>query len=96
MLRISQEIGDRGIEAKAFAGLGHAARCMGDLIQAKRWYERQLDVALTMKDKLDEGRACSNLGIVYHLLGNYAFQHFCFNYENFDSFCCFCRRTCFC
>jgi hypothetical protein len=42
---------------------------MGDLIQAKRWHERQLDIALAMKDKLGEGRACSNLGIVYQLLG---------------------------
>lgn len=35
------------------------------------WYQRQLDVALTTKDKIAEGRACSNLGIVYHMLGEY-------------------------
>ncbi len=69
VLRISQEIGDRTIEAKAFADLDHASRCMGHLIQAKRWHERQLDIALAMKDKLGEGRACSNLEIVYQLLG---------------------------
>jgi tetratricopeptide (TPR) repeat protein len=69
VLRISQEIGDRAIEAKAYAGLGHAARCMGDLHQAKRWHERQLDIGLATKDKLVEGQACSNLGIIYQLLG---------------------------
>lgn len=66
---LSQELGDRNIEAKTCAGLGHSARCMGDLIQAKQWFERQLDIALAMKDKLGEGKSCSNLGVVYQLLG---------------------------
>ena len=38
--------------------------------QAKRWHERQLDMALSTRDKMGEGRACSNLGIVYQLLGD--------------------------
>lgn len=59
----------RSVEARAYAGLGHAARCAGDYTQAKQWHERQLDVALTTRDKVGEGRACSNLGIVYQLLG---------------------------
>lgn len=33
MLRIAQELGDRAIEARAYAGLGHAARCAGDYKQ---------------------------------------------------------------
>lgn len=44
---------------------------LGDLQQAKLWHQRQLDVALTTKDKVAEGRACSNLGIVYQLLGDH-------------------------
>lgn len=43
----------------------------GDLGQAKLWHQRQLDVALVTKDKVAEGRACSNLGIVYQLLGEH-------------------------
>lgn len=57
------------MEARAYAGLGHAARCAGDYAQAKHWHERQLDMALATRDKVAEGRACSNLGIVYQLLG---------------------------
>ena len=37
--------------------------------QAKRWHEKQLEMALSMKDRVGEGRACSNLCIVYQLLG---------------------------
>lgn len=59
----------RSVEARAYAGLGHAARCAGDYAQAKHWHERQLDMALATRDKVAEGRACSNLGIVYQLLG---------------------------
>lgn len=33
VLRIAQELGDRAVEARAFAGLGHAARCAGDYNQ---------------------------------------------------------------
>lgn len=61
----------RSVEARAYAGLGHAARCAGDYTQAKQWHERQLDVALSTRDKVGEGRACSNLGIVYQLLGEW-------------------------
>lgn len=60
----------RSVEARAYAGLGHASRCAGDYAQAKQWHERQLDIALSTRDKVGEGRACSNLGIVYQLLGN--------------------------
>ena len=52
MLRIAQELGDKTIEARAYAGLGHAARCMADYSQARRWHEKQLDVALHTKDKV--------------------------------------------
>lgn len=33
VLRIAQELGDHAIEARAYAGLGHAARCAGDYTQ---------------------------------------------------------------
>lgn len=33
VLRIAQDLGDRAVEARAFAGLGHAARCAGDYNQ---------------------------------------------------------------
>ena len=106
VLRIAQALGDRTIEARAYAGLGHAARCMSDYAQAQTWHEKQLDMALTTKDKVRtrridaerewetflyqsqvfqfsvtltlvspmqvaEGRACSNLGIVYQLMGHH-------------------------
>ena len=35
VLRIAQELGDRAIEARAYAGLGHAARCAGDYQQVR-------------------------------------------------------------
>lgn len=35
VLRIAQELGDRAIEARAYAGLGHAARCAGDCNQVR-------------------------------------------------------------
>lgn len=41
------------------------------LLQAKKWHERQLDMALSTRDRIGEGRACSNLGIVYQLLGEH-------------------------
>lgn len=33
VLRIAKELGDRAVEARAYAGLGHAARCAGDYQQ---------------------------------------------------------------
>lgn len=33
VLKIAQELGDKAVEARAYAGLGHAARCAGDYIQ---------------------------------------------------------------
>ena len=86
---------------------GWATRCcMSDYAQAQTWHEKQLDMALTTKDKVRtrridaerewetflyqslvfqfsvtltlvspmqvaEGRACSNLGIVYQLMGHH-------------------------
>lgn len=52
-------------------GLGHAARCASDFAQAKKWHEKQLEVSLMARDKMGEGRAISNLGIVYQLIGDY-------------------------
>lgn len=52
LMRVAQEIGDKSIEARAYAGLGHATRCTGDLQQAKQWYEKQLDISLVAKDKV--------------------------------------------
>lgn len=75
VLKIAAQINDRGLEARfnyrAYAGLGHAARCAGDYNQAKKWHEKQLEMALAARDKIGEGRACSNLGIVYQLLGEH-------------------------
>jgi len=33
VLRLAQELGDKVIEARAYAGLGHAARCAGNYSQ---------------------------------------------------------------
>jgi hypothetical protein len=35
---------------------------MGDTTMAQNWHEQQLDMALKTRDKVAEGRACSNLG----------------------------------
>lgn len=56
VLRISEEMQERGMEARACAGLGHATKAMGDLQNAKKWYERQLDLALSTKDRAAEAR----------------------------------------
>ncbi|KAH9641439.1 hypothetical protein HF086_006055 [Spodoptera exigua] len=82
VLRIAQNLGDRAIEARAYAGAYEDDLENGELVQfaellkidvatAKKWHERQLDVALAARDKVGEGRACSNLGIVYQLLGEH-------------------------
>jgi tetratricopeptide (TPR) repeat protein len=69
VLKIAEQRSDKVLEARAYAGLGHAARCMQDYETAKSYHEKQLDNALETKDKVAEGRACSNLGIIYHQLG---------------------------
>lgn len=47
VLRIAQELGDRAIEARAYAGLGHAARCAGDYQQVIQWQrEKRLNCFL--------------------------------------------------
>jgi hypothetical protein len=71
VLKIAEEKGDRTLEARAYAGLGHAARCASDLPQAKHYHEKQLDNALGTKDKVAEARACANLGIIFHQLAEY-------------------------
>ena len=65
VLRLASELKDLSIKARAYAGLGHAARCVGDQDAAKNWHEKQLDMALKTPDRVSEERACSNLGIVY-------------------------------
>ncbi len=35
---------------------------MGDTTMAQNWHEQQLDMALKTRDRVAEGRACSNLG----------------------------------
>ena len=52
----AQALGDHTIEARAYAGLGHAARCMSDYAQAQTWHEKQLDMALTTKDEVSTRR----------------------------------------
>ena len=52
MLNIAHDIRDRTLEARAYAGLGHAARSKGDHAQAKSFHEKQLDNALQTKDKV--------------------------------------------
>ena len=75
VLKIAQELKDKSIEARAYAGLGHAARCTGDIVQAKMWHEKQLDMALNTKDKVAEGRACSNLGMYLKFMYILKFIH---------------------
>ena len=61
VLKIAQELKDKSIEARAYAGLGHAARCTGDIVQAKMWHEKQLDMALMTKVSvilLDKANSC--------------------------------------
>ena len=61
VLKIAQELKDKSIEARAYAGLGHAARCTGDIVQAKMWHEKQLDMALMTKVRvnlLDKEHSC--------------------------------------
>ncbi len=52
VLNIAHDIGDRTLEARAYAGLGHAARSKGDHAQAKSFHEKQLDNALQTKDRV--------------------------------------------
>ena len=49
VLRLAHQLNDKSIEARAYAGLGHASRCMGNNLQAKEWYEKQLQMALLTK-----------------------------------------------
>ena len=52
MLKIAEQNKDKTLEARAYAGLGHAARCSGDTMSAKAYHEKQLDNALQTKDKV--------------------------------------------
>ena len=58
MLSIAHDIRDRTLEARAYAGLGHAARSKGDHAQAKTYHEQQLDNALQTKDKVSVISLC--------------------------------------
>jgi hypothetical protein len=40
---------------------------MGDTTMAQNWHEQQLDMALKTRDRVAEGRACSNLGKFYKI-----------------------------
>jgi hypothetical protein len=46
VLKIAEQRSDKVLEARAYAGLGHAARCMQDYETAKSYHEKQLDNAL--------------------------------------------------
>lgn len=52
MLNIAHDLEERTLEARAYAGLGHAARSKADYGQAKHFHEKQLDNALQTKDKV--------------------------------------------
>lgn len=60
VLKIASQLNDRALETRflyrAYAGLGHAARCCGDYTLAKKWHEKQLEMALAARDKVGEGR----------------------------------------
>uniref|UniRef100_A0A667Z367 Tetratricopeptide repeat domain 28 n=1 Tax=Myripristis murdjan TaxID=586833 RepID=A0A667Z367_9TELE len=45
VLELAQELGERAIEMRAYAGLGHAARCM----QAVRYHRQELQISLEVK-----------------------------------------------
>ena len=62
VLELAQELNEKAVEMGAYAGLGHAARCMQDLERAKQYHEQQLTIAELLKDRAAEGRASSNLG----------------------------------
>ncbi len=79
VLNIAHDIGDRTLEARAYAGLGHAARSKGDFGQAKAFHEQQLDNALQTKDKVSDMRICLRGGCrsgfvrLIHLGENFCF-----------------------
>lgn len=56
MIEIAIKIMDYRFNYRAYAGLGHACRCAGDLHQAKKWHEKQLEMALAARDKVGEGQ----------------------------------------
>ena len=58
VLRLSLQLEDKAIEAKAYGGLGIAARQLGNLLQAKKFHEKQLETSLKLKDKSLEGMFC--------------------------------------
>ena len=77
VLRIAQALGDRTIEARAYAGLGHATRCMSDYAQAQTWQEKQLDMALTTKYEVSTRRIDAE-----HGSGKLSsINHKCFNFQ---------------
>ena len=70
VLELAQELEEKAIEMRAYAGLGHAARCMQDLERAKQYHQQQLGIAEELKDRAAEGRASSNLGERWDSRGN--------------------------
>jgi tetratricopeptide (TPR) repeat protein len=69
-ISISQEIGDRTIEARALGNLGIAHRNFGELEKAGEYYSRQLNITREVGDRLGEGSAQYNLALSLEAAGD--------------------------
>jgi tetratricopeptide (TPR) repeat protein len=68
-LLLTQEIGNRAGEAKAWGNLGIAYKSLADFAQALECHQQNLAIAREIGDRAGEGAAFCNLGNVYYEQG---------------------------
>ncbi len=68
-LKISREIGDRGMEGSALGNLGNAYVRLGEVQKAIEHYQQALVIAREIGDRGMEGKALGGLGLAYADLG---------------------------
>ena len=68
-LSISDELGDRAVEALAYGSLGIIYRSLSSFKQAIECHTKQPSIAKEVRDRRDEAETYGNLGIAYSCIG---------------------------
>lgn len=66
-----QNAQDDDAKLRAYANLGYAYRCFGNLDEAIANHNQELEISKKLQNKAAEGSAYENLGIAYHKAGKY-------------------------
>lgn len=71
-LKAAKECSSRRQECYVYGQFSAVAQSRGNWSTAKKWAERQLHLALKLKDAQLEGTACGCLGVYFERVGDYA------------------------